>query len=663
MKLVNMPDSRVWFYLGISCLTLIFLHCGRQQIHIEDIVNDSAEDSVGDISTDQVVFDNPELIDVPSVCRFSNECPEPYLCLSGQCEKITCEEPKKFCYRGLIATCNGDGTKVHLESCPEGEVCGKDGVCMPNHLNLYFWVDGPDDKGDRVWADIEFLFDLQNSTESVLGRPECSKTLELFDGTFEGECGCPGLSGWFEYSRNYGAAIRFLLREALSGLAQDDRISYLLAHNGQAETEPADTCMSTDWDYNIMIGLHPECSACLSPPSCIFGEYYWGCSVDRYSVPILDAYWNKNQRKIDVFRFLPLTTEEIPGLNEWVAENMIAVPLTTDSAQLYLWLDEKEEIGKTGETCSSDFDCSVGFCKDDACYTHTNPELAPVRTKAMTTVPINSPWALSHYISRAGRPEGWPCMDDDDCPNPTFTCGPDRTCHDEARYCRRHHLVIASPFMGMMNPISGNFRMTNSALSILDLTRWLSIGLVCHSDEDCSPSAYCSPSEQMTTHLGVETGFCSTSSRDPSWATISTGMCSQTELEEGCGNSFVKETYETIAFVLGQNRMPASSRPVDSMGVPMTIVTSTIGFEHIFPSLPGVPTFNYLTSFVAIATAISGGGTYLVPAASDSFALAGYAAPWKSQVESLVDFLETDLNTSRCEQSSLPPADVPAWLN
>jgi len=152
-----------------------------------------------------------------------------------------------------------------------------------------------------------------------------------------------------------------------------------------------------------------------------------------------------------------------------------------------LWVDFDEVFELTDTPCEKSFECSPGVCAIDGgasegvCGKHSNPEL-----RAAGGTPLGrSLFYAGEYVRKNIVVEGRACEVSADCQSANYLCGPDGTCFDPLRECRRNTIVLftdgeedpATELNDFFNPVIQAKRMHH--------------GLGCAFDSDCLNGATC----------------------------------------------------------------------------------------------------------------------------------------------------------------------------
>ncbi len=173
-----------------------------------------------------------------------------------------------------------------------------------------------------------------------------------------------------------------------------------------------------------------------------------------------------------------------PG-DDWFTAHMhevIGAPFPADAGDnvdnILKWMDNVEHVGPlAGVDCG---DACPGFCKDGACWTHTQPELRPTGS-----TPIGKTlFYVGEYLRRFVLVEGKPCTQDADCGTPYHECV-DGACHDPGAGCRETVLIL------LTDGDETEYTWDTDYFYPVNQAKRLHMGLGCTMDEDCAPGAAC----------------------------------------------------------------------------------------------------------------------------------------------------------------------------
>jgi hypothetical protein len=188
----------------------------------------------------------------------------------------------------------------------------------------------------------------------------------------------------------------------------------------------------------------------------------------------------------------------------------------------------------------------------------------------------------------------------------------------------------------------------------------MSIGLVCSSAIDCDSPATCRfdiPIAQEMTHaMGRRFGVCSDGGRDPGWLGKTLPECSDEEKAMGCGNPNIGQALQdAMNYLFFQ--FPVTPYLADASGRRVRVRTHVMNLEDwVYPL--GEPSFSGLTSFIARAMAINGGGNWVVPGWSTAWNLAE-TRNWRDQIRDLSRAILLDATSASCDSADLDPRDLP----
>jgi len=148
--------------------------------------------------------------------------------------------------------------------------------------------------------------------------------------------------------------------------------------------------------------------------------------------------------------------------------------------EMLRWLDFREAVSDNGVACDLNRDCPGGFCMNDVCHDHDDPEL-----RAMAGTPLGQGLFYAgeffrHYVVR----EGHPCAADADCGSPDYHCA-EGVCHDPFLACRANVVVVFSDGAETENDEATDF--FNPRVQ----AKRLHYGLGCEGPDDCLSGAAC----------------------------------------------------------------------------------------------------------------------------------------------------------------------------
>lgn len=297
---------------------------------------------------------------------------------------------------------------------------------------------------------------------------------------------------------------------------------------------------------------------------------------------------------------------EIPGAG---AERVLA------------WVNEREAMVLTGEVCRETDICSSGWCAGGRCLTHSDPEVVATQLGAMLDERADAfPYLVANYVQTVLDPEGRSCSSDTDCGVPTYRCV-NRTCHDEARLCRRRHVIWISNFVERPDPHFKPLTWAND----------MRHGGPCRSDTDCRNGAVC---WQGTDELckWKEYGFC-------------VDRC--VVESDGCESLVDEALFLLSCDYHGWPESPdAEGVRVDAMSHSVLVTSPPAWICGRDCSLP-VP-------LLARATALAGGGVSVVPC-PPAGTIGWYEGSeyygncdWQSQIDDLESFIRSDVESHIC---------------
>jgi hypothetical protein len=309
---------------------------------------------------------------------------------------------------------------------------------------------------------------------------------------------------------------------------------------------------------------------------------------------------------------------------------VISAGPAADAREVMRWVDEVEETEATGGKCGMDSDCPGGFCREGHCLRHTNPELPfwPVEGAR----PLS--WFAYLASGIAGTSEGDPCGTDVDCRISEFRCGGDGRCHDEARHCRRRHVVLLSTFTPAYPDWASPCLWQQDVDSSI-WTHWLRWGCGCRGSSNCAAGATC-----------IDSGTCGYSEQSGGYDCWKFNECMPTDLAAVLDAGPPFEPYGELY----------SSFHAACTGFPTMAVEDRnreIMRSRVHTILTYQPDLLRATDALAAATggAIIGGGTFVTPCRP------GLEAGWSGgvrscdfevQYQALLDAIRKDLAQSVC---------------
>ncbi len=167
---------------------------------------------------------------------------------------------------------------------------------------------------------------------------------------------------------------------------------------------------------------------------------------------------------------------------------VLAVPFSGDGdsqAEILSWMDFKETLETTHDTCSRDSHCDTGFCASGAsgkvCHIHGNPEL-----RAVGRTPIGRTLSYAGaYFRQLVLQDGFACSSDADCSSPGYTCSEDHLCVDPIAHCRKNVVLLFSDGWESVDKDPRSF------FHPWTQARRFAYGLRCKTADDCLGGAKC----------------------------------------------------------------------------------------------------------------------------------------------------------------------------
>jgi hypothetical protein len=353
------------------------------------------------------------------------------LCSAGECQPFICTPGEKQCGDLLLLVCTDQGTGWAEISCPPGQAC-VDSTCEPIDHNAVLIFDtsgsmggGPDPFGGLL-------------TPCICGAGNCP------DAPYPAceDPTCP--------STRLGVAKK-VLNDLFDSTVLDLMKFAMMRFPQLTKATGTESC-------NGLNGI---------------GHY------------VSTSNWMSGDNGAHV------TPEESyfeDALHEILAVPYPDSPDVNNLAFARLWVDFNEVFELTEAPCQKSFECTPGVCAIDAgggvdgvCGVHVNPEL-----RASGGTPLGrSLFYAGEYIRKHVVVEGRPCSTANDCESAHYLCGPDSTCFDPLRDCRRTTLVLFTD--GEEDPAT---EITDFFNPVIQAKR-LHHGLGCAFDSDCLNGATC----------------------------------------------------------------------------------------------------------------------------------------------------------------------------
>lgn len=437
----------------------------------EGIISEEVEET--DVETETLIIE----------CNENKKCPDGTICIDSVCKEKICKTSEVECYMGLKKVCDETGTEIILQSCPAGEVC-KGNKCVKNKGYVYIVVGN----NSYTYPPCYMVWGFQSCKTYPCycffpKEPSCSTPFEISTEIYNEfkelnpECkdhyGCvnPEYESCVKIHMPI-VIVKYWIRRVIEALGNIESIRVAMLHEPQEE--------------GISFNTKSECKNYLK---CQNG--YYKCPNDLgtpCTLPSFIEFLTENEKYkycyaknlcITMFNDLPNVPDDEEGFFLKNLHMILSGHVGSKKDDLLKWVDGKEELIETGEDCSSDNDCKKGFCLENKCKTHSNPEIvAREATDYMSETPII--FYASQYIRLFGREEGKKCKTDNDCINPDYICERGR-CTDEARFCRKHHIVF------LENPINSPLL----GFEYSKYTHWMRYGWFCIDDKQCFGGAKC----------------------------------------------------------------------------------------------------------------------------------------------------------------------------
>ncbi len=516
---------------------------------------------------------------------------------------MTCTPGAQECVKGWRRKCSDVGEWA-AAPCPAGEVCER-GACAPNVAYVTIVVDNIARARDVASALTDPALAQAADAASCASNDACCADLDS-----------RGLAGTLAPAR----LAKYWVRRLATDLGTSG-VRFTLLHPPAVESgDPRTPC-------------DPSAGS-LAPESCA-GRYYTIEDEARATVEMgaalgvdyatLDPGWGSPWFPARI----PTGGPALDAARTLVTRMMSAGP-SADTSEILGWVDEVEQTEATGAQCLIDADCPGGFCREGLCLRHVNPELPfwPVDGRR----PLS--WFAYLALGVAGTAEGDGCGTDADCRIREYRCGPDGKCHDEARHCRRRHVVLLSTFTPSFPGWAPDCLWPEDVDPSL-WSHWLRWGCGCRSPSNCAAGAAC-----------IDSGTCNYSEQSGGYDCWKFNECMPSDLDAVLKSGPPYAPYGDLysSFHAACTGFPTMS-PLDrNEEVIRATVHSIVTYQPDLPhAADGLAT--------AAGAAIIGGGTFVTPCRP------GTAAGWTggvrscdfvAQYQALLDAIRKDLADSVC---------------
>ncbi len=522
----------------------------------------------------------------------------------GEDTLLVCIPDETACAGGVRRRCSKDGEWMP-DPCPAGEVC-EGGVCTPNLAFIYIVVDNIAPTHDAGSVTDPALVESANVDSCALNADCCSDLNQT------------GLSSSLGTER----LAKYWVRRLVGDL-RSERVRFALLHPPAIESgDPRNPCALT---------------APLSTPASCGGQFYQiydeGTATDAMG-NALGVDYSKGStawRSPWYPAKLPTEGQTLDAARSFL-RGVVAAGPAADADEVLRWVDEVEETRATTVGCGSDPDCPDGFCRAGTCWRHTNPELPFWPVDGFRPLP----WLAYVAMGIAGTAENVGCSTDADCRIPGFKCLADGRCHDEARYCRRRHVVLLSTFLPPVPDWAQGWCDWRQDVDPSLWTHWLRWGCGCRGDSGCATGATC-----------IESGSCKPEEGSPDYDCWKFNECMPVELQAVLAAGPPYEPYGDLyaAFHAVCTAFPTMA-PLDRNGDVIrakvhTIVTYQPDILHAADGLAS-----------AAGAAIIGDGVFVTPCRpGSSGAWTGGVRPcdYESQYQALLESIKGDLHGFVCD--------------
>jgi hypothetical protein len=442
-----------------------------------DVALDTSLDG-GAIPSDAMALDGPgtdladvgqeDLCDVDGAtcngCLVDGDCGDGFHCTQGSCDPDKCEKGLMDCANDTMAVrCDEHGIELTFIPCAPGEICAW-GNCAQKLCEPYAkWC--TDDHYLAVCDGIGTGIQKVTCPAGMACFHEvCSPILHnlyvVFDtsGSMHDSVSC---QAWNEPFCQHPWPVCEVMEGAYSPLGVSKKAFH---------TVFADQAAAGPLSNFVLFRFPDEVDG--NSPSCSSGYY------DNLS----------NMTGDDGSHVTP------DGPESWFETHMqevVSVPFPSSPGPANLnhalqWVDFVETFEPVGAVpCSVDSDCPGGACLTaegtKLCHYHTNPEL-----RAQGSTPLGKTmFYAGEYIRKFVVVDGRPCETTADCGNANYVCGPEGTCVDPVRHCRRNTLLLFTDGNDTENSASWDY------FNPVVQAKRFHYGLGCQSDDDCLDGAVC----------------------------------------------------------------------------------------------------------------------------------------------------------------------------
>jgi hypothetical protein len=389
-------------------------------------------------------------------------------CNEGVCTPLTCIPGEQSCLGDLIQICRTDGQGYYLIACSEGESCLKGSCteldCVPNTTEcLQHQIKECTEDGTLI------IKGCGPSQECVNG--ECQEMRQRVLVIFDTSGSMNSYAEKQEYPKYCASSSDENCLQPWP-TCEGDSDPFTVA--GLSKKVFSQFFKSEDTQHvHFALQRFPQRTSD-SPPVCE-GGYYVGDTImtndpGNHTTPLGSFTW------FDAF------------LSEIILVPFPPPDSTSNLLSLIHWLDFKETLFETDESCLAPEDCEDGVCigptwASKKCHVFTNPEL---RMHGWTPLG-RSLYYAGEYLRRNVVVDGKPCETDTDCASVGYYCNEVNKCYDPMRDCRLTVVVLFT------DGGETEFQYTNQFFHPAVQAKRLRYGLSCSSDDDCSKLPFCTP--------------------------------------------------------------------------------------------------------------------------------------------------------------------------